>query len=73
MVQPGTPIGSQQRADDSSSIGGHDEASMDDMPYGEQVEMSLRRSTRMSRVLDKFVPSVDYVILTDCGEPPKGS
>ena len=34
MVQPSSPTGSQQRANDSSSICGHDEPNMVDMPYG---------------------------------------
>ena len=29
----------------------------------------LRRSTRESRALDRYVPSLDYVLLTDCKEP----
>ena len=69
MVQPDTPSGSQQRADDSSSVGGYDEPHMVYMHDGQQVDMPLRRLTRMSRPLDRFVPSTNYVMLTDCGEP----
>ena len=29
----------------------------------------LRRSTRDSRAPDRYVPSLDYVMLTDCKEP----
>ena len=29
----------------------------------------LRRSTRESRTPDRYVPSLDYVMLTDCKEP----
>ena len=29
----------------------------------------LRRSTRESRASDRYVPSLDYVMLTDCKEP----
>ena len=29
----------------------------------------LRRSTRESRAPDRYVPSLDYVMLTDCEEP----
>ena len=29
----------------------------------------LRRSTRLSRALDRYVPSLEYVMLTDCKEP----
>ena len=34
MLQPSTPIGSQQRTNVSSSIGGHDELKMAEIPYG---------------------------------------
>ena len=33
-----------------------------------QVDMPLRQSTRISRLPDRFVPGIDYVMLTDCGE-----
>ena len=29
----------------------------------------LRRSTRVSHPPERFVPGLDYVMLTDCGEP----
>ena len=29
----------------------------------------LRRSTRVSHPLERFVPGLDYVMLIDCGEP----
>ena len=29
----------------------------------------MRRSTRESRALDRYVPSLDYVMLTECKEP----
>ena len=29
----------------------------------------LRRSTRESRAPERYVPSLDYVMLTDCEEP----
>ena len=45
--------------------------SVDDAPQ-EQAKRSsqaLRRSTRVSHPLDCYVPSLDYVLLTDSGEP----
>ena len=42
---------------------------MADMHDGQQVDMSLRWSARISRPLDRFVPSVDHFMLTDCREP----
>ena len=45
--------------------------SIDDAPQ-EQAKSSsqaLRRSTRMSHPPDRFVPSLNYVLLTDSGEP----
>lgn len=39
------------------------------MQVGQQVEMPLRRSSRVSRLPDRFVPGVDYVMLTNCEEP----
>ena len=56
MVQPGTPSGSQQRANDTSLVGGYDEPDMAKMHDGQQVDMFLRRSARISRPLDRFVP-----------------
>ena len=29
----------------------------------------LQRSERVSHPLDRYVPSLNYVMLTDCGEP----
>ena len=29
----------------------------------------LRRSKRVLHPLDRYIPSIDYIMLTDCGEP----
>ena len=68
MVQPGTPIGSQSRANDGSSISEIDGPNVVDMHVGQQAEMPLRRSGRMSRLLERFALGLDYVTLIDCGE-----
>ena len=41
---------------------------MADMHDGQQVDMPLRRSTRISRPPYRFVLGGDYVMLIDCGE-----
>ena len=38
------------------------------MPTQEELVV-LRRSTRVSHFPERFVPSLDYVMLVDCGEP----
>ena len=35
----------------------------------QEAQPVLRRSTRLSRAPDIYVPSLDYVMLTDCKEP----
>ena len=35
----------------------------------QEAQPVLRRSTRVSRAPDRYVPSLDYVMLTDCEEP----
>ena len=40
-----------------------------DVVEGQQAQPVLRRSDRVSRPPDRYVPSLDYVMLTDCGEP----
>ena len=35
----------------------------------QEAEPILRRSTRVSRALDCYVPSLDYFMLKDCEEP----
>ena len=34
-----------------------------------EAQPVVRRSTRVSRPPDQYVPSLDYVMLTDCKEP----
>ncbi|MCO5609259.1 hypothetical protein L7F22_063483 [Adiantum nelumboides] len=36
---------------------------------GNDEPVVLRRSTRVSRPPDRYVPTIDYVMLTDCDEP----
>lgn len=55
-------------ADDSSSIGQNGLYGAD-MHDEQQVEMSLRRLTRMSQLPERFVPGVDYVMSTNYREP----
>ena len=35
----------------------------------QEAQPVLRRSTRVSKAPDRYVPSLDYVMLTDCEEP----
>ena len=35
----------------------------------QEAQPILRRSTRVSKALDCYVPSLDYVMLIDCKEP----
>ena len=45
---------------------GHEEQVQPQAPEAQQV---LRRSTRVHRAPERYVPSLDYVMLTDCEEP----
>ena len=38
-------------------------------PQAPEAQPILRRSTRAYRPLDRYVPSLDYFMLTDCEEP----
>ena len=58
MLQPHAPTSSQSRANDGSSIGESDGPNVADMQVGQQAEMPLRRSTRMSRPPKRFVSGV---------------
>ena len=40
-----------------------------DVVEGKQAQPVLRRSDRVPRPPDRYVPSLDYVMLIDCGEP----
>ena len=44
----------------------HEEQVQPQAPVAQQV---LRRSTRVHRAPERYVPSLDYVMLTDCEEP----
>ena len=44
----------------------HEEQVQPQAPEAQQV---LRRSTRVHRAPERYVPSLDYVMLTDCEEP----
>ena len=38
-------------------------------PQAPETQQVLRRSTRVHRAPERYVPSLDYVMLTDCEEP----